>query len=80
VVNAICLEQLLNAGGKCQEKTKSDELAFSLIGANPFYGTPQITIPVAEANGVPIGLSFIAGYGQDMKLINICNQLFTGYR
>jgi amidase len=36
---------------------------------------PQITIPVAEADGVPIGLSFIAGYGQDMKLISFCNQL-----
>ncbi len=40
VVNAICLEQLLNAGGTCQGKTKSDELAYSLIGVNDFYGTP----------------------------------------
>lgn len=40
VVNAICLEQLLIAGGNCQGKTKSDELAYSLIGANAFYGTP----------------------------------------
>jgi len=38
---------------------------------------PQITIPVAEANGVPIGLSFIAGYGQDMMLIRLCNQLYN---
>ncbi len=38
---------------------------------------PQITIPVAEANGVPIGLSFIAGKGQDMMLISFCNQLCT---
>jgi amidase len=38
---------------------------------------PQITIPVAEANGVPIGLSFIAGYGQDMMLISFCNQLYS---
>ncbi len=38
---------------------------------------PQITIPVAEANGVPIGLSFVAGYGQDMMLINFCNQLYS---
>ncbi|GBC59445.1 amidase [Desulfonema ishimotonii] len=39
--------------------------------------TPQITIPVAEANGVPVGLSFISGYGQDMSLISFCNQLNT---
>lgn len=38
--------------------------------------TPQITIPIAEINGVPIGLSFIAGYGRDMMLINFCNQLY----
>ncbi len=38
---------------------------------------PQITIPVAEANGVPVGLSFIAGYGQDTMLISFCNQLYT---
>lgn len=40
IVNAICLEQLLNSGGTCQGKTKSDELAYSLIGVNSFYGTP----------------------------------------
>lgn len=38
---------------------------------------PQITIPVAGDNGVPAGLSFMAGYKQDMKLINICNQIYT---
>jgi len=40
VVNAICLEQLLCEGGICKGKTKSDELAYSLIGVNSFYGTP----------------------------------------
>jgi len=40
VVNAICLEQLLCEGGIFKGKTKSDELAYSLIGVNSFYGTP----------------------------------------
>ena len=40
--------------------------------------TPQITIPVAEADGVPVGLSFIAGYGHDMRLVRFCNQLNRG--
>ena len=40
---------------------------------------PQITIPIAEANGVPVGLSFIAGYGQDMMLIDFCNKIFNQY-
>ena len=39
--------------------------------------TPQITMPIAEANGVPVGLSFIAGYGQDMMLIDLCNKIYN---
>ena len=40
VVHAICVEQLLRAGARCVGKTILDELAFSLIGENHFYGTP----------------------------------------
>jgi amidase len=48
------------------------------MGINAISGlsrTPQITIPIAEFDGVPIGLSFIAGHGQDMMLIDFCNHL-----
>src|SRR5215210_9424030 len=38
--NAVCVEQLLSAGTRCVGKTVCDELAFSLIGENYFYGTP----------------------------------------
>lgn len=40
VVHALCVEQLLHAGARCVGKTISDELAFSLLGENHFYGTP----------------------------------------
>jgi amidase len=40
VVNAVCVEQLLRAGARCVGKTVCDELAFSLLGENHFYGTP----------------------------------------
>jgi amidase len=40
VVHAVCVEQLLLAGARCVGKTISDELAFSLLGENHFYGTP----------------------------------------
>jgi len=40
VVHAVCVEQLLRAGAHCVGKTISDELAFSLLGENHFYGTP----------------------------------------
>lgn len=39
-VHAVCVEQLLAAGARCIGKTVTDELAFSLIGENHFYGTP----------------------------------------
>src|SRR5262249_30096717 len=40
VANAICVEQLLQAGARCVGKTILDELAFSLLGQNHFFGTP----------------------------------------
>lgn len=39
-VSAVCVEQLLAAGAQCEGKTVTDELAFSLLGENHFYGTP----------------------------------------
>ena len=40
VVHAVCVEQLLHTGARCIGKTISDEMAFSLLGENYFYGTP----------------------------------------
>jgi amidase len=39
-VHGVCVEQLLAAGAHCVGKTVTDEMAFSLIGENHFYGTP----------------------------------------
>ncbi len=38
--NAVCVDQLLLAGGECLGKTITDELGFGLNGENFFYGTP----------------------------------------
>ncbi len=38
--NAVCVDQILHAGGTCIGKTVTDELAFGLDGENFFYGTP----------------------------------------
>lgn len=38
--HAICVEQLLSAGAQCIGRTITDEMAFSLIGENYFYGSP----------------------------------------
>ncbi|HVV68469.1 MAG TPA: amidase family protein [Gammaproteobacteria bacterium] len=40
VTHAICVEQLLGAGATFLGKTHTDELAYSLLGENFFYGTP----------------------------------------
>ncbi len=52
--NAVCVEQLLASGAECVGKTKSDELAYSLLGVNPFYGTP---LNPAAPDRVPGGSS-----------------------
>jgi amidase len=32
---------------------------------------PQVSMPVAESDGVPLGLSLLAGYGRDMFLLDV---------
>ncbi|HEY2883065.1 MAG TPA: amidase [Pirellulales bacterium] len=54
--HAVCVEQLLAAGGRLAGKTVSDEVAFSLIGENHFYGTPlnpkaPDRVPGGSSNG-----------------------------
>ena len=53
-VSAVCVEQLLAAGAACDGKTISDEVAFSLLGENIFYGTP---LNPAAPDRVPGGSS-----------------------
>ncbi|MFO8073608.1 MAG: amidase family protein [Polyangia bacterium] len=40
VHNALCVDQLLDAGASCVGKVVADEFTYSLQGENPFYGTP----------------------------------------
>ncbi len=54
VAHAVCVEQLLRAGARCVGKTILDELAFSLLGENHFYGTP---LNPAAPDRVPGGSS-----------------------
>src|SRR5213083_2559425 len=58
VVHAVCVEQLLLAGAHCVGKTICDELAFSLLGENYFYGTPLNAhapdrVPGGSSSGSP---------------------------
>ena len=38
--NALCVDQLLAAGARCNGKAVADEFTYSLDGENPFFGTP----------------------------------------
>jgi amidase len=53
-VNAPAVDALLAAGAKLVGKTITEELAFSVIGTNPYYGTPK---NVAAPGRVPGGSS-----------------------
>jgi amidase len=53
-VNAPAVDALLAAGAKLVGKTITEELAFSVIGSNPYYGTPK---NVAAPGRVPGGSS-----------------------
>lgn len=52
--SAVCVEQLLAAGARCEGKTITDEVAGSLIGENVHYGTP---LNPAAPDRVPGGSS-----------------------
>ncbi len=81
--NILCFPTTVDSAPRLDELTpeffKGDYVprAMGVNAVSCLSCTPQITIPVAGADGVPVGLSFIAGYGQDMVLINFCNQLYT---
>lgn len=38
---------------------------------------PEITLPIAEVDGIPIGLSLAAGHYHDEFLLDACSRIFT---
>lgn len=58
---------LLNLQGERAEQYRAKTMQLSCIAG--LAGVPQITLPLAEVNGLPIGLSFIANRHQDLKLL-----------
>ncbi|MBD1379359.1 amidase [Metabacillus arenae] len=63
---------LLNLHGETAEQYRAKTMQLSCIAG--LAGLPQITLPLAEVNGLPIGLSFIANRYQDLKLLNWVNE------
>ncbi|KAI7243865.1 hypothetical protein KC345_g12160, partial [Hortaea werneckii] len=59
----------LRGGDPAQlELNRSGVMMLSCIAG--LAGLPQITLPVAGPGGLPLGLSVIGGYGQDLNLLS----------
>jgi amidase len=59
---------LCGLGGEAVEQNRARTLQLSCPAG--LAGLPQVTVPVAGPGGLPVGLSFIAGRGQDRRLLN----------
>jgi amidase len=58
---------LLNLQGEAAEKYRAKTMSLSCIAG--LARLPQVTLPVVEVNGIPVGLSLIANRSQDLKLL-----------
>ena len=58
---------LKNAAPAATDKTRNRTLTLSCIAG--LVGAPQITLPVAQHDGCPVGLSLMAAPGKDMMLL-----------
>lgn len=65
-----------------QQIEKTRTLTLQLCCVAGLSGLPQVSLPWLEMEGAPLGISFIAGPGQDLRLLNwvtgIANQI-KGY-
>jgi len=58
-----------------QSQTTYYPRALSLTSIAGIGRLPQVTLPLGEAGGVPVGLSLLAGYGRDAFLLQVASQL-----
>ncbi|MDQ8736873.1 amidase [Paenibacillus sp. LHD-38] len=58
---------LLQLSGSEVEQRRVQTLEMSCIAG--LAGLPQVTVPIAGELGYPVGLSFVAGRGQDLRLL-----------
>jgi amidase len=65
---------LVHLHGEKAEQYRAKTMQLSCIAG--LAGLPQVTLPLAKVNGLPIGLSFIANHNQDLKLLSFVNEFF----
>jgi len=66
---------LRNAPPVATDKTRNRTLTLSCIAG--LVGAPQITLPVAQHDGCPVGLSLMAAPGSDMNLLYFAPRLLS---
>jgi amidase len=62
-----CVAPLLTASPSEQDAVRQATIGVTAIAG--FCGLPEVTLPVARVNGAPVGLSLVAGQGQDQSLL-----------
>ncbi|MFC0211934.1 amidase [Paenibacillus chartarius] len=64
---APCTAPRSGLASEVTESTRAKVMQLSCIAG--LAGLPQVTVPIAGRDGLPVGLSFIAGPYQDLKLL-----------
>jgi amidase len=67
IPTAPCTAPVAGLMGEAMERKRAKVMELSCIAG--LGGLPQVTVPIAAADGRPAGLSFIAGPRQDLKLL-----------
>lgn len=62
-----CVAPLLTAGQAEQDAVRQATVGVTAIAG--FCGLPEVTLPAGRVNGVPVGLSLVAGEGHDRGLL-----------
>jgi amidase len=62
-------------GCRSQDSTNYYPSALALTSVAGVGRLPQVTLPVAECNGAPIGISLLAGHGQDACLLGVVREI-----
>lgn len=62
-----------------EEINKVRSESSQLLCISPLTGTPQVTLPLGEFEGLPYGLTFISKSGTDLALVKLALELSKSY-
>jgi amidase len=65
-------------GRRDQDETDYYPRALALTSLSGVARLPQVSLPLARCNGGPVGLSLLAGFGQDAFLLGVVRRIAEG--